>query len=98
MIFAYKGSSFQNLFYMMIKLLILAFVKSETSAWFTAVVFPFMQVKIAAYKNGVEAFHTVFDSVDDTKASWFDCSRVLYTSVNGLDRNSLINYTCSIQE
>ena len=56
-----------------------------------------LQVKIAAYKSGEETFYLVFDGLGNTKTSWFDCARLLYTSLNGFDRNSFTSYTCSIQ-
>lgn len=73
----------------------LAYKSAVVDLWDSLII---RAVKIAAYKNGVEEFYIVFDAGGDTSTSWFDCSRVLYTSVNGLDRDSLSSYTCSIQD
>ncbi|KAL4238336.1 hypothetical protein ACF0H5_003046 [Mactra antiquata] len=55
-------------------------------------------VKIAAYKNGLEVFNVIFDATASSDTNWFDCKRILYTTVNGLTAQSVVDnsYICSM--
>ncbi|XP_056022086.1 uncharacterized protein LOC125650831 [Ostrea edulis] len=53
-------------------------------------------VRVSFYKNGKETAYTVFDAhgVKD-KNSWFDCTRILYTAYDDLNRLKAVSY-CGI--
>jgi hypothetical protein len=55
-----------------------------------------LQVRVSFYKNGKETAYTVFDAhgVKD-KNSWFDCTRILYTAYDDLNRLKAVSY-CGI--
>lgn len=57
---------------------------------------PLFKVRVGFYKNGKETAYTVFDAHGvANKNSWFDCSRILYTSYDDLNRLKAVTY-CGI--
>ena len=56
----------------------------------------FLQVRVSFYSKGKETAYAVFDAhgVSD-KNGWFDCSRLLYTAYNDLNRLKAVSY-CGI--
>lgn len=62
------------------------------------ILIPYLKVKVAAYKDGQEVFNIIFDATASSSTDWFECGRILYTSVNGLNSTSAIDnsYHCSL--
>ena len=53
---------------------------------------------MAAYKDGQEVFHVVFDATgSSSNTDWMSCDKLLYTTVAGLDAQiaTLNSYNCS---
>ena len=50
---------------------------------------------MSMFKGGKEVAYVVFDANGADKNSWFDCSRIIYSSYDDLNPDSTTNY-CSI--
>lgn len=56
----------------------------------------YIQIRVSFYSKGKETAYAVFDAHGVTdKNSWFDCSRLLYTAYDDLNRLKAVSY-CGI--
>ena len=53
------------------------------------------KVRMSFYKSGTEVAYVVFDAHGANKTTWFDCTRMLYTSYTDLNRLTSVVF-CSI--